>query len=73
MSIVGRVAQLIIGAVICWYGITLVSEDGSDIFNWIPVIVGAGSILSALFPELIDISTDNGDSGSSSDSGGDGD
>ena len=73
MSIAGRIAQLIIGLVIGWYGLTLVSKDGSDIFTWIPVIIGGGTILSALFPDLIDISTDDGDSGSSSDSGGDGD
>ncbi|RHW74563.1 hypothetical protein [Colwellia sp. RSH04] len=73
MSTAGRIAQLIIGAVIGWYGLTLVSEDGSDIFTWLPLIIGGGIILSALFPDLIDISTDDGDSGSSSDSGGDGD
>ncbi|MGK2233722.1 MAG: hypothetical protein ACI92O_002931 [Colwellia sp.] len=73
MSIVGRIAQLIIGIVIGWYGFTLVSEDGSDIFTWIAVLIGAGSVLSALFPDIFDISTDQGDSGSTSDSGGDGD
>ena len=73
MSIAGRIAQLIIGIVICWYGVELVYEDSSDIFTWIPVFVGGGTVLSALFPDLIDISTDDGDSGSSSDSGGDGD
>ncbi len=73
MSIAGRIAQLIIGIIICWYGFTLVSEDGSDIFSWIPILIGVGSVLSALFPDIIDISTDQGDSGSTSDSGGDGD
>lgn len=73
MSTAGRIVQLIIGAVIAWYGLTLVFENGSDIFTWIPVIIGGGTILSALFPDLIDISTYDGDSGSSSDSGGDGD
>lgn len=74
MSITGRVVQLIIGIALTWYGLTLVTSDTSDLFSWLPVVGGMGTILSALFPEMIDISTDGGgDSSFDNDSGGDGD